>query len=192
MYRSLKSFLDNHLPELIAGKPRLRASFISYNHIGRHKTGAIRTDDPTLSVTTHIGNRTWSGPSNVLPVNKTAALYTDMNAARAIIAQQELERTFVVPPAEDGDNTLFFVYAGRLPQFYDVVDFAVGLKRKNPAAKVVVVSCKCQTYEKGHRLVWAIEDNEVAFAVEVDDCGGFESMSAIMDRLIGIWPQRER
>lgn len=192
MHRSLRSFLDNHLPQMIAGKERLRASFLSYNHIGLHKTGAVPTGDPALAVTTHIVERRWSGPSKVLPVNKTADLYTDTNAMHAIIAQKQLEEMFSMPVMEYGDNALVFVYAGRPPQFYDVVDFAVALKRANPEAEIVVVSCKCKTEEKGHHLVWAIEDNEVAFAVEVDDCGGYVSMNAIIERLIEIWPQRVR
>lgn len=32
---------------------------------------------------------------------------------------------------------------------------------------------------------------EIAFAIEVDDCGAGTSMNTIIERLIEIWPQRE-
>lgn len=187
MYRTLGSFLKCHLPELMAGKPRLRASFVSYNHIGRHKTGPVRTEDPTLSVTAHIGDREWVESSIVSPVSEAAEVYRDTNGMLAIIAQQELAQTFMMPHLEDGDSMLLFVYAGRPPQFGEAVDFATGLKRENPSIDVIVVSCKCETYEKGSHLVQAIEDGASTFFDLYGKCD-----VTIFDRLIETWPHRDR
>ena len=177
MFHTLRSFLDDHLPELIAGKSRLRASFISYNHVGRHDSGPVLTGEPELSVTVHRAERKWGASS-------------DENASAAIRAIEEIERALELRRLEDGDNMLAVVYAGREPQFAKAIELAAKVKGECLSANVVVVTCTCDSLTKGASLVQLIEAGTLDFVVEVDHCGGMTAMNDILNGLIEAWPTR--
>jgi hypothetical protein len=83
---------------------------------------------------------------------------------------------------------LAVVYLG-LTGFDRALMFALGLKRRNVASAVVVLTCDCDKSAKQRKLERLIGGGPITSALLTPHCGGQGDLEELHDGLLEIWPQ---
>jgi hypothetical protein len=96
---------------------------------------------------------------------------------------------YPLAPQTPGADVFAFIYAG-LSGFDDSLAFVRRVKRDNPKAKIVIVTCDCRL-EKKLAAIAPLSPDVIEAVVATGECGGRMTMRDILERLIVIWPSRE-
>jgi len=99
---------------------------------------------------------------------------------------REFTRTVLQRP---GDYDVALVYAGKSAH-ERVLGWVRALRRRNPAATVVMLVCDCVTNEKKSRddLLEMQATGELAAVLVTTSCGGHYEMRVLLDGLVEAWP----
>jgi len=118
-------------------------------------------------------------PGDGLPVPRSG-MHLTLRVGR------EFTRTVLQRP---GDYDIAVVYAGK-SSYEAVLEWTRALKRRSPAASVVMLTCDCVTSEKKNRddLLELRATGGLAAVLVTPACGGHHEMRALLDGLVAAWP----
>lgn len=198
-YRSVQDFNAQRLPEILAGRDRLQALFATYNRVGGHESGPVKTGYPDLGITVQNGDlRVSNGVVFGLILGSAPQSDEHREIGQLAVAElhaegEDVQRTLegrIALPAET-DELLTVIYAG-LSAFDGAVSFARRLRREGPKRLVVVLTCDCNLREKLRDLDPLQQAGEITEVLVSRECGGHGDMARILDALIAAWPNRAR
>lgn len=193
--KNLQDFLRT-LPDLIGDQTELCAIFTTYQKVAHYKSGPVDTDGRSgLNIIVNNGNYNYSmtafvallmgkmfGDHNLASISENVLRKDALEALnRATKNNEELVQLI-------NKNLLVVVYAG-VSAFSESFDYACRIHEFNPRAKIIVLTCDCDEYNKVRVLNCAIEDGKITDAVVTLECGGRDSMKRILEGLIASWPK---
>lgn len=192
--KNLETFLKS-LPELAGGEKELNAIFVTYNEVSDHEDGPVNTGKSGLNIIVQSGNLRYSEFSGTALVAGLATGNPFLAQAGGYAMDEEgcLAQSKVKAKTEEhltklnNKNLLAVVYAG-LSAFQESFVYAREIRKSNPQAKVVVLTCNCDQRNKEQVLDDAIKNREINDAVMTWECGGRNGMRAILEGLIASWP----
>jgi hypothetical protein len=188
MFTNTDDFLVVGLGTILAGVKRLNVLFATYNNVAGYKSGPVATRKEGLAIQVQNGDLHYSSLTDLVYLLGTplAKIGSEAIKEEARAAQSELESLLNIETAEDA-SFLAVVYAG-LSAFDEAVAFARKVKKDNPAAKVVVVTCDCDLNNKARVLFPMLERREIEAAVVTSECGGRGTMRDILEKIVNDWP----
>jgi hypothetical protein len=181
MFITTGQFVQERLPQLMAGRPAFRVLLATYNDLGMEVDDVLKHLGRGLEVTTRAGNLEYS-PQEVLNTLSPPAARKRMEA-EASAAQSVVERAI----RQDATcYDLAVVYVGLLG-FDRSFAYAAGLKKYDRASSVVVLTCDCDLKTKEAKLASSVDSGLISSAIITKWCGGQRELANITVGLVAQW-----
>lgn len=188
LFVGLDEFLSTHLRRFVEGKKELKVLFATYNNVAHYDSGEVRTGKKGLTIEVRNGNLDYSPESSMIFSPILSQAFTGMRIMQneAGEAQSTVESSVNIDP-KDAADLVAVIYVG-LAAFDQAVSMARRIKQENPAARIILTTCDCDTEGKAERLSPLLENKEIDAAVVDSDCGGRGMMEKILKKFIECWP----
>lgn len=189
MFTNEADFVATGINALIANTDRLHVLFATYNNVAHYESGPVDTKNDCLTIQVQNGDLDYSPITDLVYLLGTplAAVGGAAMEEEARDAQSALEASLAI---EYKENTLFIavVYAG-LSAFDEALDFARSVKKDQPAAKVVIVTCNCDLGHKDRVLEPLLQSKELDAVIVTYECGGRATMRDVLEGFMAAWPK---
>jgi len=188
MFTNETAYVATGINDLIANTNRVHVLFATYNNVADYGSGPVDTKKEGLTIQVQNGDLEYSPITDLVFLFGTP--FVEIGGAamdkEARDAQSALEASLAIEHGEDA-SLIAIVYAG-LSAFDEALDFGRRVKKDQPTAKVIIVTCNCHMDHKGPALEPLLQNKELEAVIVTDECGGRRTMRGLLEGFVTAWP----